>query len=159
MKLESIKNVLTGTLASLLFFSISNSAHAIEATYLCPSPLLLQIANVPSQDDHAPMKYSSVMTGKITGFDPRNASTDIMWDNVPLAGQGSSDTYLPKTSQEQMGIQIMGAVLATDKVFCEYQLPNKRNIKLATTRNLLVPPTNCDKIRTAEGLVGFQCKK
>ena len=158
MTIKTIKNTLTTALALSLLFAIANSAYAIEATYLCPSPVELRIVNAPVYDDRFPMKYSGVMTGKVTGLDPANPVTDVMWDHVPITGQ-TADEYSPKTNQEQNNIKITRATLASDKVFCEYQLRDGQAITLGTTRNLLVPVNNCDKIKTAEGLLGFQCKK
>lgn len=164
MKLKTAKNTLIGVLTLPLLFATANSAYAIEATYLCPSPVTLQIINAPDHEDRLPMKYSGVMTGKVTGFDPGNPKTDVMWDNVPMAGQSAADTNLLKIIQEQNSIRqdnikTEGATLAADKVFCEYRLPEGRNFKIATARNLLIPPVNCRKIQTAEGLSGFHCKK
>lgn len=159
MKLKTIKNILIGTLGLPLLLAIASSVHALEATYLCPSAVELQIINAPqSGSDPNPFKYSGVMTGKITGLDPKNPNTDAMWDQVPLAGQ-TANTFLPKTAQALDEIKTVKATLTANKVICEYVLPGNQTIKLGTTRNLLVPLTNCEKIKIADGEVGFHCKK
>jgi hypothetical protein len=156
MNLNPIKNIFIGTLAlpSLLLFA--NPAAAIEAIYICPAPIELQITFNSGYEDNT-MNYSSVMTGKVTGFDPNNAKTDVMWDTVPMTGQTNVKMNTPKLIQPQDSIRIEGATLASNKVFCEYQLHGGQNIKLSNTRNLLVSPSKCEKTKTAEGLVGFKC--